>query len=266
MPLGSVIITLGWVMGCTQPTQAPTGPPHLLLVLADHAPAGLTVTPVFPVANGATAHRAALMTGTWAGFPARHELDEVLKAVGYEVLTGDTPPPSPHIPHFTLIEDGSQPSAGPHTLQITVGTDPDSPFLVLSGDASPAQISGPATLLDVMPTLLDAAGTVAPAGSPGRSLLDPAAPLPEAWFQVGSEDAWTARTTTQTVTWLGSDLGALAEAALDDPRFTWAPPDLSPSEDLRSSLVRWRVSLSQDPTAPPVDPALREVLQQRGYW
>jgi hypothetical protein len=264
VPLTAAIVTLGWLAGCAGPAPPLTGPPHLVLVLADQAPTGLALTPVFPVAADPDAHRVALMTGTWPGFAARHELVQVLLAVGYEVLTAPTDVPAT-APRFTLTAGGGMPSPGPHTLQITVGLDPDQPFLVLSGDAAPVTVTGPATLLDVMPTLLAAAGTVAPAGSPGRDLGDPAASLPDAWFQLGPDGTWIARTPDQTLAWTG-ELQALAEAPLDDPRLTWVPAERPPSETLRAAMVRWQVSKAQDPSTPPLDPALQQVLQQRGYW
>ncbi|GEM_PF-5632962 len=277
MVLGAAIVALGTVGGCTPddpaPVQPRTGPPDLVLWLTDTAPRGVAADPVLAVAGDRAGQRQAVLTGTWPGFPARHTLAEVLTAVGYHVDAGPGAGPPPlGAPHFRLLDAASDPGVAPtdpgwpHTLILAVHAAAEPPFLVLTGGAGPATIPGPASALDVLPTLLDAAGTVAPAGSPGRSLLDPAAQAPDTTFQVLADGGWLARSGDLSLTWPSGDLAVLAQAPLDDPGLAWHPPGAAPQESLRGAMVRWQVSRTQDPTAPPLDPALKAVLEQRGYW
>ncbi len=260
----AAILLLGPLGACSTagPAPAPTGPPHLVLHLGGlQPPPGVAADTVYPVTGDRAAQREALETGTWPGFPARYRIQEVLSAVGYDT-EGEA---AEGVPTFGFLV-GDPPDPRPHTLVVSASLDPDARWLVLSGDAAPTKVQGPASVLDVMPTLLDAAGTVAPAGSPGRSLLDPGTAPAEVFFRVGPGSAWTATAGGRSLTWTGDGLQALAEAPLDDPRLRWLPEGAAPDEILRAALVRWQVSKARDPTAPALDPALQQVLQQRGYW
>jgi arylsulfatase A-like enzyme len=169
--------------------------------------------------------------------------------------------------------------------------------LVIAGPGFGAgeRISGLVQIMDVLPTVLRAAGAQTPAGTRGRALQDivsGAAPGHETVYSEGVMDMLSARTETHKLVAKRMVLAdphlvpKLAAAALTSERFELydlrtdpgeqrnllARPDqavLAQAEILRAQLVAWRVDLSigtaaQDPSK--VDPAVAEQLRKHGYW
>lgn len=312
------IVGLGLLAACTADPPPPppgprTGPPDLVLLWGHGetipdalAAQALVWTQVWPVADSPEQTRLGAETGTWPGFPVRHRLTEVLRAVGYETrvhTSGELPllpAPAADVPHFlaaesagsalvTLVDRLAARPGWDHTLALVVDPTPGQPLLALGGALSPERrgqgLDGPVTVLDVLPTLLDAAGTVPPAGSPGRSLWGvvqgQAQPERVHGFAVGGSGDLSVRTAAWRLSWVAQGesgpalLQALAESALDGGRFRLVAagtdsdvlaehPDQA--EALKAALVQWQLRAVQDPSGPPVDPALKAVLQQRGYW
>ncbi len=304
-----LLVGLGSGVACkAQPDPEPAGPPDLVLLVGVGADPGvlsrgLSYPTVWPVAEGWEATRESVLTGTWPGLPSRWRLQEVLTAMGYESATGTLEDltawhratAATAVPRFLLVEPGEEatvslgdPGSLEDGLALFFGSEPGTP-LVLAGGAVPTHLRGrripdPVSALDVLPTLLDAAGTVAPAGSPGRSLWaelqDRPAPVPEHGFAVGPA-GFAVHTRSWRLTWAGStasteqDLRALAESPIDGGQFhlfalggeadvLGQEPEVA--ESLKAALVRWRVATTSDPTTRPLDPALQRTLQERGYW
>jgi len=165
--------------------------------------------------------------------------------------------------------------------------------LILAGGAVPDGLrgttrSGLAQALDIVPTLLAAAGVPAPHGLTGRDLLGDRPP-PAAVFQEGVLPMIAARTPTHRMVFHGVPLRSpwfdllLAEAPLSPDNFKLydhgqdpeelhdqmgGSPDLSLASTLRAQLIAWRAQTAQSDAAgrPPTDPQLRELLRKRGYW
>jgi len=150
-----------------------------------------------------------------------------------------------------------------------------------------------AQAIDLLPTMLAAAGAEQPAGLRGRDLLGDAPP-PEVIFQEGVLPQLSARSTGARLdfsgvplTFSGFDL-ALTMAPMDAPWFqlflhsaetatadtvhaetTSALPEAAAQgEALRAAALEWRASLERSTHRgiPPDDPELRALLRSRGYW
>ena len=140
------------------------------------------------------------------------------------------------------------------------------------------RIGGLVGLIDVMPTLIEAAGATAPAGIDGRSLW-PAVLGEEflgrdAIFSEGVLRMVSGRTAQGRLTFsgVGADSPYLIELLKtsrgDGP--AWEASEGLTGADraaLRDALITWRddVPLAQA-TTEAVDPDLRRRLQERGYW
>ncbi len=143
-----------------------------------------------------------------------------------------------------------------------------------------------AQAVDVLPTLLAAAGAEAPAGLPGRDLLGDA-PAPEIVFQEGVLDQFAARSARWRLVMTGVPLAfegfdaALALAPMAAPWFALYDLEADPREQrsvlaeqleegeaLRQAMIAWRAERARSSArgAPPDDPELRELLKKRGYW
>jgi arylsulfatase A-like enzyme len=148
--------------------------------------------------------------------------------------------------------------------------------------------AGAAQALDLVPTLLAAAGTVPPAGTHGVDLLAMAAGRvapPEVVYQHGVLGQLSARTERWRLTFDGGDLGdpatdaRLEHGPLATPDWTLhdraADPDerhdvLAAHPDvaarLREGLVRWWTDLPDGVPAAPPSPEDRAMLRRNGYW
>ena len=143
--------------------------------------------------------------------------------------------------------------------------------------------------VDLAPTVMDLAGSVAPAGSRGRSvvaLLDgqPVAPKPMV-FQQGVLGQSSVRTATHRLVFRGLRLTderyleTLATAPIDGGHFALyesfrdsrerqdilarAQPL---AEQLRGAMVDWYGELQVGTAAESMSPELRKMMQDRGYW
>lgn len=163
---------------------------------------------------------------------------------------------------------------------------------VLAGGALPAalrgrRIPGPCAAVDIVPTLLHAAGAVLPPGLPGRDLLSDA-PAPEFVIQEGVLPMMAVRTATHRLTVQGLPLASpllellLRVAPLTSPTFSLYDLEHDPEEQvdvlasqqdlalkLRGYLLEWlerreRGGASEGGAAQ--SPELRDLLRQRGYW
>jgi hypothetical protein len=263
---------------------------------------------VWPVAHGTEDTRRAAMAGTWPGFVARYDLQQILAAVGYETQrvslelpSARFPVPGPGIPYFLLAETSAGGLAGLFDaleetsywtagLVVVASSDPRA-ALWLTGGAVPDALRGkssqdPVSVLDILPTLLDAAGTVAPSGSPGRSLWDhlhgSPAPVPEFAFTVLDQGDLAVRSPGWRLTWDGpvlplltEGLMALTQAAIDSGSFRLDRGDAEAdvltenretAEKLKAAMVQWLVSGAQNQDGPPMDPRLQQALRSHGYW
>jgi len=146
--------------------------------------------------------------------------------------------------------------------------------------------AGLAQAVDLVPTLLAAAGAQAPAGLPGRDLLSDAE-APSVIFQEGILDQFAARGGRWRLVLRGVPLAfegfdaALALAPMTPEWFALYDLESDPlerenalaghleeAEALRAAMIAWRAGRdrSDQRGAPPEDPALRELLRSRGYW
>jgi arylsulfatase A-like enzyme len=143
---------------------------------------------------------------------------------------------------------------------------------------------------DVVPTMLAAAGAVAPAGLTGRALQEVAdgdAPMLDVVFAEGVMDMASARTPRWRLVYRApladpSYADTLAAEAIDGGRFTLYDSEADPAEttdvleknldvarDLRERMVTWRRSLKPGTFRlgpDDVSPEVRAMLQARGYW
>jgi arylsulfatase A-like enzyme len=164
--------------------------------------------------------------------------------------------------------------------------------LVLWGSSLPTQARGTvredlAEAIDIVPTILAAAGAQPPAGLPGRDLLDPHAEDDGSVLQIGVLPQISLRTATHRLIFHGLPaasplLGpALANAPLNADWFelyqlSTDPDELrnvvaeqpAEAERLRTAMLAKLAAMqrSAEAGAPPDDPALRELLRSRGYW
>ncbi len=164
--------------------------------------------------------------------------------------------------------------------------------MILVGGALPERwrgkrIPGPCQALDVVPTLLAAAGAVAPAGLTGRDLLSDAPP-PAFVVQEGVLPMMAVRTATHRLVVQGLPLDSpllellVRVAPLSSPTFSLYDLEDDPEEvkdalvsqpevarALREMLLGWlaqRGAGAGATSAPQQDPAFREMLRSRGYW
>jgi len=163
--------------------------------------------------------------------------------------------------------------------------------LALWGAAVPEALRGSAQgglaqAIDVLPTILAAAGAAAPAALSGRDLLG-GAPAPSVIFQEGVLDQVAARSEDARLVFSGVPLAfagfdlALAMAPMEAPWFAryatasdplevedTLPGAAEAGEGARGAMLDWRQGLEPSDAvgAPPDDPALRAILRSRGYW
>lgn len=142
--------------------------------------------------------------------------------------------------------------------------------------------------LDVVPTLLDAAGTVPPAGAHGRSLLDVLegkAPSKDVIYQHGVMGQLSARTSRWRLVVEAGDLSdplalsKLAEGPLEAPTWTLYDLQADPNEQqdvlaqhleeargLRAGLVQWWAKLPRGTASQTMSPEVEAMLRRNGYW
>lgn len=156
------------------------------------------------------------------------------------------------------------------------------PFVV-TGGALPAELRGTrsdelVSAVDVVPTLMAAAGTVPPAGSRGRDVLGE--PGPQAVFQQGVTGQSALRTATHRAVFEGTpltdpDYVAKAKAGpivlydlRTDPGETRDVAAEQPqvAAGLHDALVAQLESLDRGTARKPLSPELVEMLRERGYW
>lgn len=163
--------------------------------------------------------------------------------------------------------------------------------MILTGGALPASlrgrhIPGPCSAIDVLPTLLAAAGAVAPPDLPGRNLLSDA-PAPAVVIQEGVLPMMAVRSASHRLVVEGLPLhsgllGLLLRAApIRAPWFRLYDLRSDPGErvdvlesqrevalELRAALLAWldqrKAGVSDG--SPRVDGELKELLRSRGYW
>ena len=165
--------------------------------------------------------------------------------------------------------------------------------LLITGGAVPEALWGTRVpwvvdSVDLVPTILDVVGTVPPAGSRGRALLElveSGGPDDDrASFQEGVLGHSAIRVEDWRLIFHGGDLTApdyLERMATSDLADAFAlyhlPTDpteqtdvladhLDTAESLRARLVRWRAGIQVGTARQELDPALKQQLQERGYW
>jgi arylsulfatase A-like enzyme len=163
--------------------------------------------------------------------------------------------------------------------------------LILAGGALPAHLRGhalpgPCSALDLLPTLLTAAGAEAPAGLSGQDLLGDPQPTLQI-VQEGVLPMMALRSPTHRLVVQGIPLDTpLLETLLRVAPFeapTWSLYDLrsDPGEQqdvleeqrelalkLRANLIDWvrRRPASSHVGTQPLDPTFQALLRSRGYW
>ncbi len=158
--------------------------------------------------------------------------------------------------------------------------------LVLWGEGVEQGVDeGLAAAVDIVPTLLGAAGAVPPAGVAGRDLLS-AEPAAVHVFQESVMDELSVRSQTHRLVFRGVPPAfdllelALAVAPMQAPHFALYDlrndPDettdvlaaqLEVAEELRAAMLRWHRGLSRgQPGSVARDPELLQALRARGYW
>ena len=162
---------------------------------------------------------------------------------------------------------------------------------ILVGGALPAalrgkHIPGLCQAVDIVPTLLHAAGAVPPPGLPGRDLLSDAPP-PSFVIQEGVLPMMAVRTETHRLVVQGFPLASplfplmVRAAPITSPTFELYDLRSDPGEqtnvidaersvalELRAKLLDWldRREMGQGTGGPQLDPAFKELLRARGYW
>ncbi len=167
------------------------------------------------------------------------------------------------------------------------------PF-VIGGGAVPPEVRGAVRLdlvsaVDLVPTVMDLAGSVAPAAARGRSLapaLRGEEPEPvSVTFQEGVLGQLGARTERWRLNFHAglltdpASLETLVTAPIDGGAFqlydTFLDPDeqedvlsahAEVAEALRAALVRWRRDLAVGTASRPLTPEQQRMLQEHGYW
>lgn len=144
---------------------------------------------------------------------------------------------------------------------------------------------GLASAVDIVPTLLGAAGAKPPAGVVGRDLLSTQEPAPYV-FQESVMNELSVRSRTHRLVFTGVPPAfdllemALAIAPLESGHFALYDLRHDPDEqvdvlknqpdvaqELRLAMLAWHRSLSRGEAGTTVrDPALLEALRSRGYW
>lgn len=165
--------------------------------------------------------------------------------------------------------------------------------LIISGGWVPETLRGTrnttiANAIDIVPTILQAADAMLPAGLKGRNLLaaEPTSSVGVS-IQEGVLPMVSIRTHQYRLLFEGMPLSsplftlALSAAPLEEPWFALydlkADPDAQVNQiannqevaaELRSELLRWRKSMQQSTIrgTQPTDPKLKALLQSRGYW
>lgn len=164
--------------------------------------------------------------------------------------------------------------------------------LVIWGAGVPAEARGTVRAditqaIDIVPTLLGAAGAQVPAGARGRDLLQDTSPFDGPVFQVGVLSQLSVRTRTHRLVFKGIPASfpylalALEVVPLDPRWFDLYDLAADPGEEvnvveaqpqvareLRSALLTWYRGLapSEEKGSRNDDPALQELLRSRGYW
>ncbi len=162
--------------------------------------------------------------------------------------------------------------------------------LAIGGGALPEDLRGLtrpdwAQGVDLLPTLLAAAGARPPAGLPGRDLLggsEAAEPLVQEgalgqlairsgrWRLVfeGLPLPFEDLDTALALAPLSPDWFSLYDLAAEPPRPSVLARHPAEAEAMRRALIAWRAERSRRSAdgAAPLDPALRELLRSRGYW
>ena len=144
-----------------------------------------------------------------------------------------------------------------------------------------------AEAIDIVPTILAAAGADPPAGLPGRDLLDSSADDDGYVLQIGVLPQIALRSATHRLVFHGVPaaspvlLAALANAPFTTEWFELYDLQADPGEQrnavaeqtaagerMRAAMLTRLRSMqrSAEAGAPPDDPALRELLRSRGYW
>ncbi|MFZ5481719.1 MAG: sulfatase [Myxococcota bacterium] len=160
------------------------------------------------------------------------------------------------------------------------------PLVIRGPGVAPGVREDLAEAIDVVPTLLAAAGAEPPAGLRGRDLLGDA-PAATMVVQEGVLPHLSARTATHRLVFVGVPLAfplfdlALKSAPVEPPWFELYDLAADPGEThnvvtqqveqakaLRDALVAWRGAVPRSAWRgqQPQDPALREILRARGYW
>ncbi len=163
--------------------------------------------------------------------------------------------------------------------------------MLLTGGALPEPLRGTTQdslvqAVDVVPTLLAAAGAIPPAGLHGRDLLT-STDAPAIVFQEGVLDMISARSPTHRLLFRGIPLTfeyfdlALAAAPPESRHFVLYDLRSDPEEQvniaaeqpevvesMRDALLTWRAGLDRSDYrgTQPTDPSFREILKARGYW
>lgn len=152
------------------------------------------------------------------------------------------------------------------------------PLVIRAPGGSPGRVDALVELVDVLPTVTELVGAVAPAGVHGVSLV-PAlrggtfAGRAQAISEGGPEDRMiSARTATGRLTWSGVPIGSpdlvalLQGSTLGGP--LWEVEGSVPdAETVRAALVTWVGTLQRASFTPaPMAPELRETIRAHGYW
>ncbi len=154
------------------------------------------------------------------------------------------------------------------------------PLMVRIPGNPPGRVDGLVELVDVMPTLLELASAVPPAGARGHSLLPAVRGEPFEGRALAFSQGFynlrmtSARSADGRLTYDGLPSGTppildvLAAAPLDGPSFRLTEGlDVAEAVEVRAGMVEWMGHLDQPTSAGEGLPeAMKESLKQRGYW